>query len=235
MSGPGIIRRTALRAAAPVLKRWYTWWNGRERQVRVDRLDFVVLPGVFPPHFFFSTRLLAEHVRSLPLQGRTFLDLGTGSGRVALTAARAGAIVTACDLNPAAVTCATNNAARNNLRITAVLSDQFDAVPDRFDVIAINPPYYDREPKTPAEHAFLAGDGLRYFQRLFQVLADRIRQGSEVFVVLSEDLDLDRIRSIARKSDLGMDALQSARRWGETSTVFMIRRLSDARSSPTGS
>ncbi|MBP7514070.1 MAG: class I SAM-dependent methyltransferase [Flavobacteriales bacterium] len=235
MSGPGIIRRTALRAAAPVLKRWYAWWNGRERQVRVDGLDFVVLPGVFPPHLFFSTHLLAEHVRTRPLQGRTFLDLGTGSGRIALTAARAGGIVTACDLNPAAVACATNNAARNNLRIITVLSDQFDALPDHFDVIAINPPYYDRDPATPSEHAFLAGEGLLYFQRLFPVLADRIRQGSEVFVVLSEDLDLERIRAIARESALGMDAIRSARRWAETSTVFMIRRLTDARSSPTGS
>ena len=235
MNGPGIIRRTALRAAAPILKRWYAWWNGHERHVRVDGLEYVVFPGVFPPHPFFSTRLLAEHVRTLPLKGRTFLDLGTGSGRIALTAARAGAIVSACDLNPAPVACATNNAARNNLRITAVMSDQFDALPDHFDVIAINPPYYDRDPTTPAEQAFMAGEGLRYFQRLFPVLADRIYQGSEVFMVLSEDLDLERIQAIARKSGLDMNGLRRARRWAETSTVFMIRRLTDPRSSPTGS
>lgn len=235
MSGQGIIRRTILRAAAPILQRWYARWNGRERHSQVDGLDFVVLPGVFPPHLFFSTHLLAEHVRSLPLAGRTFLDLGTGSGRIALTAAREGAIVTASDINPAALQCVERNGKGNGLPIEAVLSDQFDALPGHFDVVAINPPYYDREPGTTAEHAFHAGEGYRYFNRLFPALALRIMKGTEVLMVLSEDLDLEHLRAIARENSLGLDAVRRARRWGETSTVFAVRCLADARSGPTGS
>lgn len=222
MSGRGPIRRLALRALAPALKSWYAWWNGKERHVRADGFDLVVLPGVFHPDLFFSTRLLAEHLKAIPLEGRTFLDLGTGSGRIALTAARAGASVTASDLNPAALDTAERNAAKNGLRITTVLSDQFEALPGRFDVIAINPPYYDHEPANPAEHAFHAGAGLRYFKRLFPALAGRLGQGTEVFMVLSEDLDLSRIRSIAKDCGLGMHAVLSKRRWAETSTVFAI-------------
>ncbi len=230
-----LIRRSALRIIAPLLKGWYARWNNKERQVRVDGFDLIIPPGVFHPDLFLSTRLLAEHVSGLSLAGKTFLDLGTGSGRIALTAARAGAITTACDVNPAAVECAARNSERNKHRITAVLSDQFDALPSHFDVIAINPPYYDRDPSTPAEHAFLAGEGHRYFVRLFPALAERIHKGSDVFMVLSEDLDLERIRRIASTSALGSRPVRRMKRWGETTTVFHIVPASaDARSSATG-
>lgn len=235
MSRPGLIRRSVLRIIAPVLKGWYAWWNSKERRVRVDGFDLVIPPGVFHPALFLSTRLLAEHVGDLSLLGKTFLDLGTGSGRIALTAARAGAIVTACDVNPVAVECVRQNALRNKLPLTAVLSDQFDALPGRFDVIAINPPYYDRDPATLAQYAFLAGEGHRYFVRLFPALAERIDKGSEVFMVLSEDLDLERIHRIANSSSLELRPARTARRLGETTTVFnIVPGSADARSNPTG-
>lgn len=222
MTGPGPIRRIALRAVAPLLKRWYAWHNGRARSVRMNGLRMTVLPGVFHPRLFFSTRLLAKHISAIRTNGRTFLDLGTGSGHIALMAARAGAVVTASDVNPAAVACAERNAGDNGLQLTTVLSDQFDHLPGHFDVIAINPPYYDRDPSTPAEHAFFAGEGLRYFKRLFPALAARIEMGAEVFMVLSEDLDLGRIGAIARTSDLNLQPLRRATRWGETTTVFAV-------------
>jgi len=138
-------------------------------------------------------------------------------------------------VNPSAVESAACNAERNKLRITAVKSDLFDALPDHFDVIAINPPYYDRDPSTFAEHAFLAGEGLAYFERLFPLIAKRIGNGAEVYMVLSEDLDLERLRNIARKSGLEWLNARSATRLGETTTVFHIVPASaDARSNPTG-
>lgn len=235
MSRPGLIRRSALRIIAPLLQGWYARWNSKERRVRVDGFDLVIPPGVFHPGLFLSTRLLADHVRELPLKGRTFLDLGTGSGRIALTAARAGAIATAIDVNPSAVEAALRNADRNGLSITAVLSDQFNALPGHFDVIAINPPYYDRDPESMTERAFLAGKGLHYFTRLFPALADRIGSGSEVFMALSEDLDLEPIQRIARASRLEWRSVRTASRWGETTTVFNIGPEStDARSKATG-
>ena len=81
------MRRSVLRILAPLLKGWYANWNSKERRLRVDGFDLLIPPGVFHPDLFNSTRLLAEQVRALPLTGKTFLDLGTGSGRIALTAA----------------------------------------------------------------------------------------------------------------------------------------------------
>ncbi|WP_435167763.1 peptide chain release factor N(5)-glutamine methyltransferase [Falsirhodobacter sp. 1013] len=70
------------------------------------------------------------------------LDLGTGSGAIALTLmAETGATTTATDLSPGALAVAGENGARLGLRPTFVLSDWFARVEGRFDLITSNPPY----------------------------------------------------------------------------------------------
>ena len=70
------------------------------------------------------------------------LELGTGSGIVALMLASLGATVTATDLNPHAVALARNNAREQDLTIEFLQGDLFEPVGDRrFDAIVCNPPY----------------------------------------------------------------------------------------------
>ncbi|MBT3940825.1 methyltransferase [Candidatus Woesearchaeota archaeon] len=76
-------------------------------------------------------------------KGKKVLDIGTGSGIQAITAALAGAKeVWAADVNPIAVRCAQSNAEANNCDINFVESDLFTYVPKKkFDLIVFNPPY----------------------------------------------------------------------------------------------
>lgn len=208
----------------PLLRRAYTWWNNAPRYYRADGLDLVVLPGVFHPGFFHSTALLAEHIATFDLKGRRFLELGAGTGRVALTAARAGAVVTASDINPKAVENVRINAARNNLTLDVVLSDLFDRLPGHFDIIAINPPYYQRDPATDAERAFLAGADHQYFRRLFPALAQRVDLGTQVVMVLSADVDLAPIAALARQCGLHFTEVRRKKRWGEAQVIFSVHR-----------
>ncbi|MDQ3644779.1 MAG: methyltransferase [Actinomycetota bacterium] len=85
------------------------------------------------------------------------LDVCTGSGVIAISAARAGArSVHAVDLSRRAALAARLNARLNRVQIQAVRGSLFDAVPGRtFDVIASNPPYL------PAETDELPGRGAR--------------------------------------------------------------------------
>src|SRR5262249_30146426 len=86
-----------------------------------------------------ASLLLAEVAAQMPRPGRA-LDLGTGSGYVAIALALRGFRVDAVDVSPRALTLARRNAADNGVTIRVLESDWFDAVTGEFEVIACNPP-----------------------------------------------------------------------------------------------
>jgi release factor glutamine methyltransferase len=216
------MRRLLVRITHPFLRWWYTRWNARERRYGYHGLDLLVLPGVFHPGIFGSTHAMAEWVARLPLKGRRFLELGAGSGMVALVAAREGAHVTASDVNAQAVRNVERNARRNRLDVRVVRSDLFEHLPERYDVIAINPPYYSRDPANDAERSFFAGKDLSYFQRLLPELARRIIAGSEVFMVLSMDLDRTGIDLALMTNGLRTEEVHRRARFGESQIVYRL-------------
>jgi release factor glutamine methyltransferase len=95
-----------------------------------------------------DTELLVElTLERTPRNGRV-LDMGTGSGAIAVSVAhtRQDADVTALDVSADALAVAQRNAANNNARVSFLQSDWYGALQgaaeaDAFDVIASNPPY----------------------------------------------------------------------------------------------
>ena len=107
-------------------------------------LDFQVGPAVLIPRP--DTELIVElALERLPRQVPRLLDMGTGSGAIAVAVAhtRPDAAVTALDVSPDALAVAQANAAANGARVRFLHSSWFDALDagDIFDVIASNPPY----------------------------------------------------------------------------------------------
>ena len=105
-------------------------------------LPFHVTPAVLIPRP--ETELLVEMaIERLPQLGRV-LDLGTGSGAiaVAIAHARPDAVVTALDVSPEALAVAQGNARHNGAEVEFLHSDWYGAVAGRrFNVIVSNPPY----------------------------------------------------------------------------------------------
>jgi release factor glutamine methyltransferase len=105
-------------------------------------LPFATTPAVLIPRP--DTELLVElALQRLPPRGRV-LDLGTGSGAIAVAIAhsRPDADVTALDVSEAALQIAVRNAQRNGAQVRFLHSDWFAAVAgDKFDLIVSNPPY----------------------------------------------------------------------------------------------
>ena len=123
-------------------------------------LRLAVTPDVLVPHP--ETELLVERalLRLPPGSPARVLDLGTGSGAIALAIARErpSAQVLATDRSAAALAVARGNAAQLGIdNITWLTSDWYAALPPRqFDLVVSNPPYIadDEWPATDPEIAF---------------------------------------------------------------------------------
>lgn len=139
-------------------------------------LTFRVAPGVLIPRQ--DTEILCEEALSRMKPGARVLDVGTGSGALAVSLARLGrdAQVTAVDVSDTALAIARDNARRLGAQVRFVKSDCFAALAgERFDLIVSNPPYISREemetlmPEVQREPELaLAGgeDGLDFYRRI---------------------------------------------------------------------
>lgn len=186
-------------------------------------IRLIIPPAVFHPGFFFSTRLLLRYVASLPLQNKLFLEPGAGSGLISLYAARKGAIVTATDINPAAISFLESNRHINKLQIGIIQSDLFTQIPQQaFDIIAINPPYYKKQPRTAAEYAWYCGERGEYFEHLFKGLHNYIHAQSVVLMVLCDGCDIPMIKNIAAQHGFTLNCVQTKKNWIETNFIFKI-------------
>jgi release factor glutamine methyltransferase len=189
-----IIKNIVARTYKPLLTKYLS----KLREYSYADIHLQIPPQVFHPGFFFSTRLLLQYIASLSLQGHRFLEFGAGSGLISIHAAKNGAVVTATDINPVAIEFLKKNSRRNDVELMTIQSDMFRHIPvQAFDIIAINPPFYKKQPLTEKDHAWYCGKNGEYFQELFSKLGEYIHKNSLVLMVVSEECDIDMISKIA--------------------------------------
>jgi ribosomal protein L11 methyltransferase len=86
-----------------------------------------------------TTRLCLAALQQFDVRGGTVIDVGTGSGVLAIAASRLGAAsVTAIDDDPDAVQSARDNAARNGVAVDLRVADLRALVLSRFDLVLAN-------------------------------------------------------------------------------------------------
>lgn len=108
-------------------------------------LNIGVEPGVLIPRP--ETAELVDWIYQTGRSGAKVLDIGTGSGCIALALAHRGFQVQAWDVSPEALTIARRNAAKLQLEVDFKLKDALqiesdsDAQNSTFDIIVSNPPY----------------------------------------------------------------------------------------------
>ncbi|MFD5585907.1 MULTISPECIES: HemK2/MTQ2 family protein methyltransferase [unclassified Streptomyces] len=167
----------------------------------------LVLPGVYAPQD--DTRLLAGALSDEPLPpGSAVLDVGTGSGALALEAARRGMRVTAVDVSRRAVWSARLNARRCGLRLRIRRGNLFEPVRGQtFDLIVANPPYVPApdglRARRGAARAWDAGqDGRLLLDRICREGPDLLRPGGVLLIVHSALSDPGRTVTCLREAGL---------------------------------
>lgn len=176
----------------------------KRRTTRVTRAAgfwLIIRPTVFHPRWFITSEFFASFIGRLDLSGKRVADIGTGSGILALAAARAGAAwVTAIDINPSAASTAAENARANGHgeRFMAVCSNLLSALAPvaLFDVIISSPPSFPGEPRDIADRAWHAGPNYRDVIPLFDQARERLAPGGRVYLLVSSDSDLDLFRAL---------------------------------------
>ena len=165
------------------------------RVTRAAGFRLTVRPTVFHPRWFISSECFAEFIDGLDLRGKRVVDVGTGSGILALAAARAGAQdVIAVDINPnAALTAADNARAHGFTAVSAVCTNLLSAFAPGplFDVVLSSPPKHAGEPRDLADRGWHAGPKYRDIAALFEQARQRLKPGGRIYVMVSSDSDLD--------------------------------------------
>lgn len=132
----------------------------------------------------FETELLVEktihYVENLFNRKVSILDIGTGSGCIAITLKKEiDCDVVASDISLDAIDVAKRNAINNKVDILFVNSDIFSNIEDKFDVIISNPPYisYDEEiddmvkNNEPSLALYASNDGVYFYDKILSECA----------------------------------------------------------------
>lgn len=190
----------------------------------VEGKPFVILPSVFNPGLFLTSDfMVASFNRDLIPAGSKFLDMGTGSGIGAIFASDWSANVTALDINPAAVRCATINTLLNQAenKVTVLESDLFSAVPNQqFDVILFNPPYYRGQPSSTLDRAFHATNVVEQFA---QHLPQHLTPQGHALVLLSSTGDEKAFLQLFRQLNFQISIAAQKHLPIEIVTIYQLR------------
>ena len=122
------------------------------------------------------------------------LDIGTGSGAIALALAknRPDWSVTAADISQDALELASENARNQNLNIFFKKSDCFAEISEKYDIIVSNPPYISREDESevglnvlhsePHLALFADEDGLAIYRKMAEDAKDYLKDGGKIYL-----------------------------------------------------
>ena len=134
--------------------------------------------------------ILAEN----PEMNLSILDIGTGSGAIALALAknRPAWSVTAADISQEALEIASENAKNQKINIFFKKSDCFAEISEKYDIIVSNPPYISREDESevglnvfhsePHLALFADEDGLAIYRRIAEDAKDYLKDGGKIYL-----------------------------------------------------
>ena len=190
-------------------------------QLKVD--DRVLIPR--PETEELVELILTEN----PEKNHKVLDIGTGSGAIALALAknRPDWSVTASDISQDALEIATENANAQNLNLSFIKSDCFSEISSKYDIIVSNPPYISREDQEevglnvlhsePHLALFADEDGLAIYRRIAEDSKDYLNDGGKIYLEIGykqgqsvpalfmENLPEKRVRTL--KDQFGQDRM----------------------------
>jgi len=206
--------------------RFRFWQHRRHNRLVIETslgFPLVVLPGVLNPTLFLTTPVVLEALTDHPIGADdAVLDLGTGSGILAVAAASRAGRVVAVDISPEAVRCARINALLNHVddRVDVRVGDLFAPVDgEQFELIVCNPPFYRGGADTDFERALYSQD---FAERLADGLQDHLREEGRALIVLSSIGDEEGFLAAFQKAGLTIERVARRDLMSEVVSVYQL-------------
>jgi release factor glutamine methyltransferase len=159
-----------------------------------------LLPNVFSPKYVTDVKWFAKHIPTI-VKKRSFLEIGTGSGVIALFVSLNGASkVVATDINPDAVRNARQTFRLHNVPASTRCGDVFKPIKknEKFDVIFWNHPFFS----TVKPRDMLARGAFDYkyksLRAFFHDAKRHLSKGGEVLLGTGKAARISEIKKIAQ-------------------------------------
>lgn len=179
-------------------------------EIQCGDLSLTVLPNVYAPKFFTDSLWFAQQLPDI-VGKKSLLEIGTGTGIIAIFCARNGAHIVATDINPDALKNARINAARHHLAISVREGSLYEPIePDeKFDFIFWAHPFNNWE--TPVDDMLLRSGMDYHYEGLKGYIAgakNHLDHNSKLLLGTGDSADLKTIASVAKENGYSLKLLR---------------------------
>ena len=129
--------------------------------------------------------LLAKIIEKEGLKNKKTLDMGSGSGFLAILMAQQGADATASDINEDAVKAVKMNIKNNNIKLKVISSDLFKNIEEKFDIIVFNPPYLPEKTLHRNKQFYGGRTGREVIDKFIKNSSNHLKKEGRIFIVFS--------------------------------------------------
>lgn len=178
-------------------------------------LNFICVPGVLIPRPE-TEELVDWIIKENTVSGPTIIDMGTGTGCIAISLQKnlPGSTVFACDISPVCLETATQNAEQNNAAIKVIEYDIITGQPQRrfteFDMVVSNPPYVRELEKAlmeknvtdfePELALFVADENpLIFYEKIADFASRNLKNRGKLYFEINEALGNETCNMLAEK------------------------------------
>lgn len=168
--------------------------HDKEYETEVLEKKFIIHPQVMSPKYSYSSTFMILNWNKTFIKDSKVLDIGTGSGILALFAAFDGAKeVTAIDINTFAIQICKKNIKKHNLekQVQAFQSDGFQVFENEitlnkvFDTILFNPPFFDSKPDQENPLTLSVYDhGHQFLKRILNEAPNYLSKRGKMIIVM---------------------------------------------------
>lgn len=198
---------------AEIIRQWHEdalKQQTRQKMVATTVLGrkFEVPADVFEPKPVGLWQSILDEVK----ESDRVLDMGTGSGVNGILAAAKSSDVVAVDVNPASVENAKHNAGLNHVdsRMYFAVSDLFEAVEGKFDLIMFDPPFRWFKPRDMHERS-TADENYQTLTAFFDRVRNYLTDGGRILLFFGTSGDIDYLNYLIEEGGFNKEVVNHSK------------------------